>query len=420
MADINEEIKPDGFSSGKIRRNLVFVVIVVLLIAAVVGIVLQFSGMPSVAEKKAAKKQEEQRQEVSQMPAPRPEDLTAILGGVGDQPRTNAPVKSGANNRTEALFPDGANVVATATPGVVDHAITEADRLRATVAASGILALEADASASRAQQAQQPSPLDGLRDMLALQSAQAGGSAPDYEALVKAAQGGTPSKPSAQNVDWAKQAENATARGAVYVEPPMSPHTLYQGAVIPAVLVTTINSDLPGYITAQVTEDIFDSIHGRNRVIPKGARIVGTYNNEIADGQERLMAAFDRVILPNGASIQLKAMNGTDGQGRSGMSDEVDRHFWKRFGPPVLVSVLARLVTKSPSNVTVVNGGASSTGTASFSDATGQILVDTARQMLESGRDIRNSVIINQGYKFNILVNRDLVFQPEAMKGGAR
>jgi len=415
VADITEELKPDGFASGKVKRNLVLIVIAVLLLAAVIGVALQFSGKPSVGEKQAAKKQEEQRQQVSQMPVPRPEDLTAILGG-NEQPRTNSPVNAGADNRTDSLFPDGSNAAATAKPSAVDPAIAEAARLRASVAASGILALESDVSSSHAQQAPQPSPLDGLRDMLALQSAQAGGTAPDYASLVKAAQGGASAKTStAQNVEWAKQAENASARGAVYVDPPMSPHTLYQGAVIPSVLVTTINSDLPGYITAQVTEDVFDSVHGRNLVIPKGARIVGTYNNEIADGQERLMAAFDRVILPNGASIQLKAMTGADGQGRSGMNDEVNRHFWKRFGPPVLVAALARLVTKTPNNVTV-NGG----GTTSLSDATGQILVETARQMLESGRDIRNTVIINQGYKFNILVNRDLVFLPEMVKGGSR
>lgn len=422
MADITEELTPDGFVSGKVKRNLVLVVIVALLVVTAIVVVIQFGGKPSMEEKQATKKQEEQRQQVSQMPVPRPEDLTAILGG-SEQPHNSSSDKPTTVDRTGALFPEDGSASVSGSPprpAAVDTQITEAERRRATVAASAILSLENDTS-SRVPQAPQPSPLDGLRDMLALQSAQAGGQIPDYAALAKATQGGTPVKtPTTQNLDWAKQAENSTPRGAVYADPPMSPFTLYQGAVIPAVLVTSINSDLPGYITAQVTEDVFDSIRGRNLVIPKGARIVGTYNNEIAEGQERLMAAFDRVILPNGASIQLKAMTGADGQGRSGMNDEVDRHFWKRFGPPVLVAALARLVTKPPNNVTVVNGSGSSTGTASLSDATGQILVDTARQMLESSREIRNTVIINQGYKFNILVNRDLVFPPEIVRGGGR
>ncbi len=189
----------------------------------------------------------------------------------------------------------------------------------------------------------------------------------------------------------------------------VSPYTVFQGTIIPAVLLTEVNSDLPGMLTAQVTLDVYDGIRGTALLIPKGSRLVGNYNNDVRPGQERVMAAFRRIIIPSGASVDLGAMAAADQIGRSGFQDEVDSHFWKQFGANFLVAGLAALISNkdSASTVTVVNSG----GTA-VSSAAGQILVETVRNIQQRNAYIPPTIRINSGYKFNVLVNKDMVLPP--------
>ena len=108
---------------------------------------------------------------------------------------------------------------------------------------------------------------------------------------------------------------------------PASPFVVHAGTVIPAALITGIRSDLPGQITAQVTENIYDTPTGRARLIPQGARLIGVYDSQVAFGQSRILLVWTRLIMPNGRSIVLERQQGADAGGYSGLEDEVDNHW---------------------------------------------------------------------------------------------
>jgi len=209
---------------------------------------------------------------------------------------------------------------------------------------------------------------------------------------------------------WLSEQDQAKPPPTLAASRAASPHTVFQGTIIPAVLLTEVNSDLPGMLTAQVTLDVYDGIRGETLLIPKGSRLVGSYNNDVRPGQERVMAAFKRIIFPSGASVDLGAMAAADAIGRSGFQDEVDSHFWKQFGANFLVAGLAALISNrdSASTVTVVNSG----GTA-VSSAAGQILVETVRNIQQRNAYIPPTIRINSGYKFNVLVNKDMTLPPQ-------
>jgi type IV secretion system protein TrbI len=186
---------------------------------------------------------------------------------------------------------------------------------------------------------------------------------------------------------------------------------LLEGTVIPAVLLTEINSDLPGTLVAQVTQDIWDSVHGKYLLVPRGARLVGEYNSDVRPGQERVLAAFRRLILPDGSSLDLLGTQATDAQGRSGLHDRVDRHFWTMFGSSFMVAALASLVQRreaQPSTVIVVPGSAGGTASA-LSSAAGSVLVDTSRAILGRSRNIPPTLMIGQGHRFSLTVQRTLL-----------
>lgn len=117
------------------------------------------------------------------------------------------------------------------------------------------------------------------------------------------------------------------AESSARVLGPSSPNIVQAGSVIPAALITGIQSDLPGQITAQVTQNVYDSPTGRILLIPQGARLVGEYDSEIAGGQNRVLLAWDRLIFPGGRSIALDRLPGGDGSGMAGLAD---RTFYKQ------------------------------------------------------------------------------------------
>jgi type IV secretion system protein TrbI len=148
-------------------------------------------------------------------------------------------------------------------------------------------------------------------------------------------------------------------------------------------------------------------VRGNRLLIPKGSRVVGEYNSSVGAGQRSLTAAFTRLIFPNGSSVNLGAMQAADAQGQSGMRDQVQNHFWQRFGSQFLIAALATVLQKPSGATTIINAGG-----AAVSDAAGQILVDTSRAVLGREFTVSPTVTINKGYPFFILVNRDLQLEP--------
>lgn len=221
---------------------------------------------------------------------------------------------------------------------------------------------------------------------------------------------GSAATPNQQWLD--SQSTQRGARQLVQIDPPGPRAIVHQGAVIPAVLVTEINSDMPGQITAMVTMDVFDSIRGDNLMIPKGSRIIGSYNTDIRPGQERVMAAFQRIIRPDGSSMDLGAMVGGNAIGQAGLNDQVNNHFWRMFSSSFLIAGVSWLFDRNQPDTVIVNNTTSQSPT----QATGQILQDIAKSTLERNRTIPPTLIIRSGHKLNILVNRDIAIPPYAIR----
>ena len=125
------------------------------------------------------------------------------------------------------------------------------------------------------------------------------------------------------------------------LEAKASPYVVQAGTVIPAALITGIRSDLPGQITAQVTEAVYDSPTGKYLLIPQGAKLIGQYDSSVAFGQSRILLVWTRVIMPDGTSIVLERQPGADTEGYAGLEDEVDNHWGMLFKAAVLSTLLS-------------------------------------------------------------------------------
>ena len=186
---------------------------------------------------------------------------------------------------------------------------------------------------------------------------------------------------------------------------PVSRYVLQAGAVIPAALVTGIRSDLPGQITAQVTENVYDSPTGRFLLIPQGAKLIGVYDSQIAFGQSRVLLVWNRLILPDGRSIVLERQPGADAAGYSGLEDEVDHHWLRLAGAAALSTILGvgtQLGTTGEESALIQalrRGGA-------------QSLNQTGQQIVGRNLNIQPTLTIRPGFPVRVIVTRDLVLAP--------
>jgi type IV secretory pathway VirB10-like protein len=133
-----------------------------------------------------------------------------------------------------------------------------------------------------------------------------------------------------------------------WLKPKLGEFELTAGSVIPAVMLSGINSDLPGTIIAQTRQTVYATHDPDAVVIPQGSRLIGRYSADVAYGQSRVLAAWDELILPNGSRLALRGMAAADGQGQSGMEDQVNNHFWKTWSSALLVSFLGVGLTPFP------------------------------------------------------------------------
>ncbi len=124
------------------------------------------------------------------------------------------------------------------------------------------------------------------------------------------------------------------------VVPQQSRYELKRGSVIPATLITGINSDLPGRITAQVSQNVYDSATGHFMLVPQGTKLFGRYDSKVSFGQNRALVVWSDIIFPNGSTLQIGGMAGTDSEGYGGFSDKVDNHYLRTFGSAALVALI--------------------------------------------------------------------------------
>ncbi len=188
------------------------------------------------------------------------------------------------------------------------------------------------------------------------------------------------------------------------VMPPASPFVLQAGAVIPAALITGIRSDLPGQVTAQVTENIYDSPTGRALLVPQGTRIIGQYDNNVQFGQRRALLVWNRLIFPTGRSIVLERQPGADTQGYAGLEDGVDYHWWdlaKAAGLSTLLAAGAELAIDDENRLLrAIRDGAQDT------------INDAGQQIIRRQLNVAPTLTIRPGFPVRVIVTRDLVLEP--------
>jgi type IV secretory pathway VirB10-like protein len=184
------------------------------------------------------------------------------------------------------------------------------------------------------------------------------------------------------------------------------PYTLLQGKVLPAVLGKDLNTDLPGEVTAYTTQDVYDSLSSRYLLVPKGSMLSGKYSNAVRTGQHRILFAFTRITLPNGASVDLPGFGGADPGGAAGIEGDVNNHFFRQFASSVLVALLANKVEGNRSSAAIV-GGNYQGGAVS---AAGQVLVDVSRSILERNKSIEPTITVARGTQVLVEVTRDIEF----------
>lgn len=193
------------------------------------------------------------------------------------------------------------------------------------------------------------------------------------------------------------------------VEAPRTAYEVRTGAVIPATMISGINSEIPGQIVAQVSQDVFDTPTGRHRVIPQGAKLVGRYDHRVLMGQSRLLVAWQRIVFPDGKALDIGAMEGADAAGYAGFGDKVDRHYVRLFGSAILMSAITSGLTSS--RINPGNDPFGSSNQAKLSQSLAQQIGEVATKMIEQNMNIAPTLEIRPGYRFNVMVVKDLAFE---------
>jgi type IV secretory pathway VirB10-like protein len=202
---------------------------------------------------------------------------------------------------------------------------------------------------------------------------------------------------------------NGNAAGGIYnphvLQDPVSPYQIMAGTVIPAALVTGLNSDLPGEVIAQVTENIFDSATGRTILVPQGSRLVGSYDSVVAFGQSRALVVWHRMIMPDGSSIEIDNLPATDGAGYTGLEDEVDFHTWQLIKGIALATLLGV-------GTELTFGSSEGDLVQALRQSTQQSTNEAGQRLVEKNLDIQPTITVRPGWPLRVIVEKDLVLRP--------
>ena len=196
---------------------------------------------------------------------------------------------------------------------------------------------------------------------------------------------------------------------------PKSNFILQTGARIPAILSDNVDSDLPGNIRAVVTQDVYDSIRNRYLLIPKGSKLYGMYNDNIIYGQNRMVLIWQRIILPNGMSIDLEAMQGVDITGQTGIRGKVNNHTWKLLRSIVMssfVNFFSSGLSVSAQKKTGKNTSVRATVGQNVADETSNNIKNAGDSILERDLKQQPTVKLRAGTRFYVMVNADMELYP--------
>ncbi|MGO8253568.1 IncP-type conjugal transfer protein TrbI [Rhizobium ruizarguesonis] len=231
-----------------------------------------------------------------------------------------------------------------------------------------------------------------------------------YAAALRAGLGGENIDPNGQSSK--EDFFNADLKDLGYlpnrVVPQQSIYELKRGSVIPATLISGINSDLPGRITAQVSQNVYDSATGHRLLIPQGTKLFGRYDSKVSFGQSRVLVVWSDIIFPNGSTLQIGGMSGTDAEGYGGLNDKVNNHYLKTFGSAVMIALIGTGIdTAVPQSSTLATQDtASDAARRNFAETFGRV----ADRTIQRNMDVQPTLQIRPGYKFNVLIDQDIVF----------
>jgi type IV secretion system protein VirB10 len=204
------------------------------------------------------------------------------------------------------------------------------------------------------------------------------------------------------------------------VRDPISPYLITAGDFINCVSVGGENSDAPGMFVGRVTQNVYDSATGRYLLIPQGAKVIGVYDNAVSQGQTRIPTAITRIIFPDSESIDLGSMPAADQSGFAGLHDQVNTHWWAKFGNALILGIAGAGAQLAQGGYGNNNNGynAGQLATGAIAQQFAELGAETAR----SGLTIPNTLIVPPGYRFTIQVTKDIALRPyvdERTSGGA-
>jgi len=188
------------------------------------------------------------------------------------------------------------------------------------------------------------------------------------------------------------------------LETPVSPYQLMAGTIIPATLLTGVNSDLPGQVIAQVTSPVYDTVTGETVLVPQGARLIGRYDSVIAFGQSRALLVWSRIMMPDGSSIRIDNLAGVDARGYAGLEDKVDYHSWKLLQGVALSTLLgvgSELASDDEGDIARALRRSAQTGAN-----------EAGQEIVRRNLDVQPSITIRPGWRLGVLVGKDIVLKP--------
>jgi type IV secretion system protein VirB10 len=189
-----------------------------------------------------------------------------------------------------------------------------------------------------------------------------------------------------------------------------SPYMLSAGSIIAASLITGLNSDLPGLVTAQVSENAYDSATGGILLVPQGSRLIGTYDSVVAFGQKRALVVWQRLIFPDGSSIRIDNVPASDTAGYAGLADKIDRHSWQLL-KGVALSTLLGVGTQ------LIFGGEESDLVEAIRQSAQQNAARVGDQLVSRNLDVQPTIRVRPGWRLRVVVHKDIILKPWPERG---
>lgn len=229
--------------------------------------------------------------------------------------------------------------------------------------------------------------------------------------------GGREDETFAQNGQGAKASFlNAPTDQRIYasgrLQTPVSPHQVMAGTIIPAAMVTGLNSDLPGQAIATVTEPVYDTVSGRTLLIPQGSRLLGTYDAQVAYGQSRVLLVWTRLVMPDGSSITLDRLPGADTRGFAGLEDETDNHWGKLIAGAALSTLLGVGAELGTGNRGSIDGDNGTTVVVAAGRSAQESVNQVGQQITRRNLNVQPTLTVRPGFPVRVIVNKDLVLRP--------